>query len=224
MIEKEILEQMYLKNGFSKVEIATQLGVSPNKIDWWMKKHAIQTRTISEAIYLRSNKNGDPFSVKTNLTPSQLNLYYLGVGLFWGEGNKVNQWSIRLGNTDPDIILTFVNFLKIVCGVKPEKIRYGLQVFNDIDSDNAISYWRQVLDCDLDSFMKVVNSPPQGRGIYRKKSEYGVLTIYVHNKKLRDWMLLQVNMLRRHSSGVEHNHGKIGVSGSNPDVGSRLIK
>lgn len=27
----------------------------------------------------------------------------------------------------------------------------------------------------------------------------------------------------RHSSGVEHNHGKIGVSGSNPDVGSRIF-
>lgn len=224
MLSQEELTHLYINEKLSKAEIAKQLNCSLGKVDWWFKQYNIPIRTISEAIYLRSNRQGDPFLIKTHLMGNDLLLYGLGVGLFWGEGNKADIYSVRLGNTDPELIRIFVKFLKEICGVNDKKIRFGLQVFNDIDPDEALHFWMNELNYPRESFMNsLVVSPPQGKGIYRRKSKYGVLTIYIHNKKLRDWLMVQVDNIRRHSSGVERIHGKNEVPGSNPGVGSTIL-
>src|SRR5688572_23798388 len=103
-------------------KIANELGVSDHTVDWWMRKHQIPKRTMSEAIYNSHNPNGDPFNFKVLSSPHDYQLLGMGLGLFWGEGGKTYQHSIRLGNTDPNLILTFINFLKEICGVSPVKM------------------------------------------------------------------------------------------------------
>ena len=78
-----------------------------------MNKYGIKRRSISDAIYEKHNPNGDPFSIKEVTTIEEAKLYGLGVGVYWGEGNKANKHSVRLGNTDPDLILRFVDFFSL---------------------------------------------------------------------------------------------------------------
>ena len=151
-----------------------------------MDIHGIPSRSISEAIYLKSNPKGDPFKIKKLNNKEDFFIMGLGLGLYWGERTKSNKNSIRLGNTDPALILKFIKFMDVVYGVKKDKLKFGLQIFNDIVPQEALSFWVKILGVGRDRFQKVVVTPSRGFGTYRKKVKYGVITIYYHNKKLRD--------------------------------------
>ncbi len=178
-------------------EVATHLGCSVHKVDYWLKKFSVQKRSRSESMYIKKNKTGDPFVIKTNLNKSEAQLFGLGIGIYWGEGNKKNLHAVRVGNTDPGLVLTYVKFLKEICQLQPEKIRYGLQVFTDVDENEAVNFWIEKLSITRQQIMPTISRINSGKmGTYKIKNRYGVMTVYVFNKKLRDWMVSQLVMPR----------------------------
>ena len=194
MPDKVLLEELYHSKGMSVSKIAQALCLSRHKVERAMKTHEIAVRSKVETAYLQHNKS---FTIKTDLSTEELTLYGLGIGLYWGEGNKVDVYSVRLGNTDPDLILTFVNFLMTICGVKKSDIRFGLQIFNDMDRTSALNFWMDKLASDRTSFHDTVSViPPQGQGSYRHKSEHGVLQVYVSNKRLKTWLMNEIARCR----------------------------
>lgn len=207
MITKSYLITTYIDRNLSMSEIAAELDCSVHKVEYWMKKHNIQRRNRSDATYIKSNPNGDPFKIKRNLTPEELQLKGLGIGIYWGEGNKKNLHSVRVGNTDPGLILTFVKFLRDICGVNEEKIVYGLQLFTDVDEKAALNYWMSKLNVQRSQIMPTISRISSGRiGSYKSKNQYGVITVYVNNVKLRNWIVQQLRCWS--SSTVEQGHGK----------------
>jgi len=69
-------------------------------------------RSISEAIYLKRNPHGDPFHFSATLERRFNFCSDLGSG-FIGRRDEEKQGSVRLGNTDPQLVKRFVEFLKI---------------------------------------------------------------------------------------------------------------
>lgn len=102
-INKTRLHELYVTKQKSVAEIAELFACSQNKINYWLNKFDISKRSISEAIYVKANPSGDPFSRKKIVDISDAKLLGLGLGLYWGEGTKRNKNSVRLGNTDPDL-------------------------------------------------------------------------------------------------------------------------
>lgn len=195
MVEKSILEKMYREDQLSMMEIAGRLHMTHHGVRYWMQKYEISARSRSDATYVKRNPDGDPFKIKTDLTPAEMALMGVGLGLFWGEGNKANDTAVRLGNTDPALLCTFNRFLREICGVEEKKIRFWLQIFSDINEAEALDYWMYKLGVTRDRFTPhVIVSPPQGKGTYRNRSKYGVVTVFVCNKKLRDWLTEQLVM------------------------------
>lgn len=173
-------------------EIADILGCSVHKVAYWMDGHNISRRSKSEAMYRNHNPNGDPFKFTTPKTLKDAELFGLGKGLYWGEGNKANKNSVRLGNTDPLLIKVFRKFLTRFFGIDQLDMKFGLQIFTDIDTNKAMRFWQKELGIRRSQFMKPTITISGSIGNYRHKSKYGVVTLYYHNKKLRD---LLVNML-----------------------------
>lgn len=197
MIDKNTLESLYIQNGFSVKQIATKLKCSSGQVNYWLEKHSIKKRTISQAVYLKSNPYGDPFNFNNPNTAHDWFLYGLGLGIFWGEGNKANTHAVRLGNTDPGLLKVFLDFLNKVYKIDKKRLRFGLQIFNDIDPKQAKRFWMNELSIDPKQFqLVVVTRSLQGPGTYRKKSQFGVLTIYFSNKKLRDTIVGAIDKLR----------------------------
>ncbi len=131
-------------------------------------------------------------------TKADAELLGMGLGLYWGEGTKSNKHSVRLGNTDPALLRTFVRFLVDLFGVKKADMRFALQIFSDIDPNEALKYWVKELDVDPSQFGKIIVTISGSLGTYRKKSLFGVVTVHYHNKKLRD---IIVNSCRDSSVG-----------------------
>ncbi len=184
---KDKIYNLYVEKKLSSKEISKLLSCSTNKIDYWIKKYSIKKRSISESAYVKHNPNGDPFLNSIFDIDEKSFLYGLGLGLYWGEGNKANKNSVRLGNVNPQLILKFVEFLRIIYKVKKSDIRFGLQIFGDIDPDLAMNYWMKKLDVKRSQFMnKIIVSKVRGAGTYKNKSQYGVVALYFNNTKLRN--------------------------------------
>lgn len=186
MIAKTKLEELYLNKKLSMMETSKLLGCSPHRVVYWMDRHNIARRSISEAVYQRSNPNGDPFGFKKPETTKKYMLMGLGLGLYWGEGTKSSKHAVRLGNTDPELLKMFMSFLILIFQVDKDALRFGLQVFTDIDTEEALEYWTRKLDVSREQFYKPTVTISGSIGTYRVKSKYGVVTLHFNNKKLRD--------------------------------------
>lgn len=186
---KKILVKLYLRQGKSAQDIARLFKCSLNKIRYWMNLYGIKSRTISEAIYLKNNPDGDPFKIKDPDTLREAILYGFGLGLYWGEGTKADKNAVRLGNTDCDLIKKFILFLIMIFGIKKDDLKFSLQLFNDINEEDARKFWVNKLEVKESQFYKSTITRSARKGTYSKKSKYGVLTLYYHNKKMRDALM-----------------------------------
>ena len=187
-MDKDLLSAQY-ESGLSMQEIAHVHNCSVHRVQYWMTKHNIARRSIGEAMYAKRHPQGDPFTVRPVRTLADAKLQGMGIGLYWGEGTKANKHSIRLGNSEPELIKTFMNFLVQLYGVKKEDFRFGMQLFTDIEPEEALHYWANELGVKRSQFYKITVTISGSLGTYRKKSRYGVVTLYYNNKKLRDLVM-----------------------------------
>jgi len=183
-----LFKNLYLKKKKSAFEIARLLNYSESGVNYWLRKYNIRKRSISEAIYIKNNPKGDPFKVKTKFSSkNEALLMGLGLGLYWGEGNKKNKTSLRLANTEPKLIKKFIEFLVKICGVKRKDITFNLLVFSDISPIAAKKFWVKELKIKSGQIRGKTTVIKSGAiGTYRQKSKYGVLILQYHNRKLRD--------------------------------------
>ena len=190
------LKKLYIKEKKSVSEIAFLLHCSECKVNYWMKKYGIPKRSISEAMYLKNNPDGDPFKIKNKLNKDESKLCGLGLGLYWGEGNKRNKNSIKIGNTEPRLIRKFMDFLVGICGVDRKKISFSLTIFRDINPIEAKNFWTRELDIDSSQIRGKITTIKLNRiGTYKRKSEYGVLILQYHNTKLRNKIINMIDDL-----------------------------
>lgn len=196
MFKKETLIRLYIKKKLSAKQIATKSSCSENKVHYWLEKYHIKKRSISDATYLRANPNGDPFKFTKPKSAEEIFIFGLGLGLFWGEGNKVNPSAVRLGNTDPALLKYFIQFLSTVYKIDKKKLRFGLQIFTDTSPDVAEKFWCKELNILPSQFHKTVLTKQNKLGTYKRKMQYGVLTVYFSNKRLRDMIVDAIDELQ----------------------------
>lgn len=191
-ISKNELEKLY-NSGLSIKDISDRKNVPYSSVRYWMNEYKIPRRSQSEATYVKRNPDGDPFKIKNIFTNEENELKNLGLGIYWGEGDKSeNNTSIRVGNTDVFLLKKFREFLKKIYLVKEEKIKYNLILFNDANEDVAVNYWREHLGIVRSQLGKITIIPPQGKGTYKKKSSTGVMIIIFTNKKLKEIILKEI--------------------------------
>lgn len=193
---RDKIQELYGK-GMSMAEISQKLGYGYNSIVYWMRKFGILRRNLSEAVYQKANPNGDPFKIKEVKNRDDLKLFYTGLGLYLGEGDKKNKYNIKLANTDPYILRIFLEFLREICGVEESKIGAELNIFNDVNLQKSISFWLDNVGIKREQLKTLTIRESRG-GSYKNKSEYGTLTIYMTNTKLKkiimDWCKDLINI------------------------------
>jgi hypothetical protein len=69
--------------------------------------------------------------------------FFLGLGLYWGEGAKNERRAISFSNSDPRAIRAFVSFIDEI-GADKRKLSAGLVIHKDIDPDKAREFWSKV--------------------------------------------------------------------------------
>lgn len=184
-ISKEQLFDLYISKRQSVAQIGVKLQCSENKINYWLAKHQIKKRSISDAMYHLKNPSGDPFLFVPPKNKAQGILFGMGIGLYWGEGTKRGDGGLRLTNSDPKLVRKFIEFLETFFSIDRNRLRFSIQIFTDISPEKALSFWMTQLNITKEQFYKTMVLKVRGEGTYKYKSEYGSVILYFNNIKLK---------------------------------------
>src|ERR1700733_10926584 len=145
LITDEIVIKMYLEERLSVVQISEKLNISFYKVRYILEKNKTPKRSISDAITsLNITKYGkQPFDLKTDLSIVEKDLKITGIMLYWGEGAKTGG-SIKLANSDPEMIKVFLMFLRKICRVDEGRIKMLVHMYPDHKKDLLLSFWSSV--------------------------------------------------------------------------------
>lgn len=95
---------------------------------------------------------------------------------------------MRLANSDPGLLVKFIEFLEKVFNIERKKLRFGIQISNDVSPADALNFWKNILKVRKMQFYKTIISPARGKGTYKTKCQYGVVIVYFNNVKLKRLM------------------------------------
>lgn len=91
--------------------------------------------------------------------------------------------------SDPRLLNEFINFLVTIFKIRKNDLKFGLQIFTDINPEKALDFWCRELKVSRTQFQKPVVTLSGSIGTYRRKSKNGVVTLYYNNKKARDILM-----------------------------------
>lgn len=172
------------QSGLSVKQIADNLGIGYSRIRYSLDKQSIPRRNHSKASrMLHLTKFGrEQSNVKDNLTAEEEKLRIMGIMLYWGEGTKAGN-SVAFSNSDPDMIIIFLKFLREICRVDEKRLRLLLHLYLDQNEINMKHFWSNITDISLSQFSKTFIHK-QKRGTYKKISRYGTISLRYSDKEL----------------------------------------
>ncbi|MFA5830508.1 MAG: hypothetical protein WC878_01625 [Candidatus Paceibacterota bacterium] len=190
--DEKIIE-LYIEHFFSMAQIGEQTDLSVSKVCDILEKYGIKRRNRSEAI---SNLNitkykKHPFLIKKTLSTEDEKLKLAGIMLYWGEGTK-NGNTVAFSNSNPEMIVVFLRFLRVVCGISDDRLKALLHIYQDHDDDELKSFWVKKTGIPEKNFYKSFVHGVK-TGTYKQNSKYGTISLRYSDKKLlhtiNDWIL-----------------------------------
>ena len=122
-------------------------------------------------------------------------LFWIGLALYWAEGAKTERWRAVFYNSDPSINKAIMRFFREICGISDEEVRIQLILHDNINTEDAISFWSKELSLPIVNFFKpsYVVSRASKRKRPRNRLPYGTVQISVKGKsianKIKGWLL-----------------------------------
>jgi transcriptional regulator with XRE-family HTH domain len=203
------------QQGKSYREISSALGVSKSTLSEWFSNNRSLKKT-NLCLRQKSDNDSRERMRKLNLKRAdrlsqlyrtiqkvalqefdqyQYNpLFIAGLSLYWGEGDKVTKYNVRIANTDPRVIRIFVDFLITICQIEYSRIKSWLLLYPDLSEGHSKEYWIREGGLRRDGFTKTIFT--QGR--HRKnKVKYGTCYVGISNRQLKIKILVWLQLLSK---------------------------
>lgn len=179
-----LVKKLYYQEKLPMKMVAEKLGVTLDAVVYFMRKQNLVRRTISEDSVIRFNNKLPSFTLATRLTERQKMLKIIGVTLYWGEGYKTEKSNgVDLANSDVFIILSFLSFLREVCGINESRLRVLLYCHENQNQEDLIKYWSKKTKIPKSQFTKPYVRKITEYGTIRTMP-YGLVHIRYADKKL----------------------------------------
>lgn len=122
------------------------------------------------------------------------NFWVAGLVLYWAEGNKA--YHVGVSNSDPDLIVFMLRWLRKYCEVDKLKVRAFLNLHSGQNEDEIKTYWSEILQFPKERFGKSYIKK-EGTG-HRKNILYkGTIRIDISNKNLLYRILGWINGVKQ---------------------------
>ncbi|MEK7151632.1 MAG: hypothetical protein AAB784_02895 [Patescibacteria group bacterium] len=149
--------------------------VKANKERWKKKYEEYQREAVQEFEKLKN----DP-------------LFLAGMMLYWGEGEKQKKSSfVRICNSEPAMLKIIYLFFIKTLKIPPEKIHAWLLLYPDLVDSVQKNFWSKTSGIPQDCFKKSIYI--KGRSP-RKRLSYGVCTIFISSRALKERMLKWIEL------------------------------
>lgn len=158
----------FRRRGYSYGMISQELGLAKSTISGWLREIPYEANNeVIKRIGLaraRSAQNRHEIKIqsikKAKLEASQeigritkRDLFFLGLGLYLGEGSKLHE-NIRIINSDPEIICLAIKWFRKNCGLKDENLIISIHIYPDLDEKEVKNYWSNITSIPLAQFRK----------------------------------------------------------------------
>lgn len=203
-------------SGKSYNEITSLLNIPKSTLSGWftgleLSKEArekIQKRVYRGSLrgLIKRNKNQTRLAIKRMRTVraenkreiktiTQNELKLIGTALYWAEGYKrllvrngreLTHHSVALTNSDPKLIMMFLRFLREICQVPDEKITADIRIYEHMNEENLLKFWRKITGLPEKNFGKVyygISKSSQGKRPFTRLP-YGTILIRVNSTNL----------------------------------------
>lgn len=128
-------------------------------------------------------------------------LLILGAALYWGEGTKYEDScpSLIFTNSDPDMVRSYMVFLRQGLKIEEEKIKAGIHLHPYVDEIESRVFWSDVtgLKKDLFYIVSAISSASASKR-RRRKLPYGMVVIKVNNRKVFFRVKGMIEGLKKH--------------------------
>lgn len=203
MSDKEMQMSMYGKkikalylSGSSISEVAYSMNLSSSGIAYHLKKMNVKMRERSGAVLLKHHKRLDSFSsnIPKKISAKFRNLYLVSLALYWGEGSKTGN-TIAITNSDPDIILLFLGFLRKICQIDEKRLRILIHYHPDQNECQLVTYWSNLTKISESQFYKSTLH----RGNNKKSTnrlKFGTISLRYSDSLLHKELLSRIEELK----------------------------
>ena len=115
---------------------------------------------------------------------SQRELKLIGIILYLGEGGKTERGSVRVANSDPQVIKIMMRFFREICKVQEDRFRGHIHTFSHVDIKKTEKYWSSVTKIPQKQFYKTYTKPSASSLQKRNKLPFGTFDIYINDTNL----------------------------------------
>jgi hypothetical protein len=159
----------YRNKGYSYNMISQRLEVSKSTLSDWLKElpyhpNAKVIKRIKEGPaksgQIRHNQKVANILKMKRFARKELgeltkrDLWLLGIGLYLGEGSKSSNGTIRVINSNPDIVVLAIKWFKDICGLTIKNFNLALHLYPDNNIKKSIDFWSKITGIPKDQFGK----------------------------------------------------------------------
>jgi len=205
----------YRKKGYSYSMISKKLGLAKSTLSDWLKEipykpnkavlKRIQLAPAKSAEIVHNRKVANIVKIK-KLAKKELgklskrDLWLLGIGLYLGEGMKLQE-SIRVINSDPEIIKAAIKWFRKVCNLSTENFALTIHTYPDNNISETINYWSKVTGISKKQFGKTqIDRRTNKSGKKKRKLPYGTAHLVIRSRGKKEF---GVNLHRRIMGWIE---------------------
>lgn len=200
------------KNGRSYSEIKKELGVAKSTLSDWLKglpkpnysdfqQMTREQKRVENYISTMDGKRKKRDEIeyyselKTIGSISKREMMIGGLFLYWGEGGKTSMSQFSISNSDPDILIFTLKWIRNIYKVKKSKIRIRLTIYDSMDRQKEIEYWVRCLSIPKEQFRNV--QIKNGKGVGNKGFSHGTCEIVISDSILKRRVLAGIKALRQ---------------------------
>ena len=126
---------------------------------------------------------------------SRRDLLIAGFYLYWGEGNKSSRGQVGISNTNPEIILTFIDWVRLL-GISRRKLSVKLHLYHDMDVKKEIMYWSETLSIPESQFRKPYIKTSLLTGLtYKNGYGHGTCNVLFENIALWEYITMALKYI-----------------------------
>jgi hypothetical protein len=111
-------------------------------------------------------------------------LRMVGAMAYWAEGSKTVDSVVKFTNTDPELIMVMVRWLREVCNVPERKLRIHLRLHPGEDIQEAERFWSEKTGIPLEQFYRTTLKVSGSGGKTKRKLRWGIASVIVCDTRL----------------------------------------
>jgi len=202
-MSKPLLQQRAITlrvKGYSINSIAKTISVSKSTVSHWCKNIALSEKQINHIaeqskhhatlhLLRASEKRREKRQLNIKQSTQQghadvgrlskRDLHMVGLGLYWGEGYKKGNQELGFTNSDPVMIVFYIEWLRRIYNINKQDLILRLSI-NDQHTgriQNVLKYWMQITKIPLSQFTKT--------SLIKSKSKKTYINLESHSGTLR---------------------------------------